>query len=85
MRKVISILSISVLGCAIAAAQADQPATSTENGKTAVANVPREAQCHDNNWGWIGLVGLAGLAGLRRRERHEVTRNDRDVEVRRVA
>jgi MYXO-CTERM domain-containing protein len=83
MRKVISILSMCVLGCAIAAAQADQPATSTESGKTTTANVPRETQRRD--WGWIGLLGLAGLAGLRRRQHHEVLRNDREVEIRRVA
>ena len=85
MRKAISILSMCVLGCAISVAQADQPPTATQDGKTNVANVPRDAQRHDNNWGWIGLVGLAGLAGLRRHERHDVMRNDRDVEVRRVA
>jgi MYXO-CTERM domain-containing protein len=85
MRKALSIVSICVLGCAISAAQADQPATATQDGKTDVANVPRDTQRHDNNWGLLGLVGLAGLAGLRRRERHDVVRHEGGVEVRRVA
>lgn len=92
MRKIISMCAVCILGSTLMVAQADQPTTATKDGKTVVANVPRDvAPRRDNNVGWIGLLGLAGLAGLLRRERHDAVTQDhgrrdirRDAEIRRV-
>ena len=83
MKKLFSVCAVFVLGTTLALAQSsDQPATTTDNNRTAsdvspnpdVA--PRRAEKRD--WGWIGLFGLAGLAGLKRRRSYETSRIDSD-------
>ena len=77
MKKLVSLFAMFVLAAGLSAAQADQPATSTDNNKPsqadrAATNNPVSPRSDNRDWGWIGLLGLAGLAGLRRREVHEV-------------
>ena len=78
MKRLGSVFAMFVLAAGLAAAQTDQPATSTDNNKAsqadrAATNNPVTPRSDNRDWGWIGLLGLAGLAGLRRRQEvHDV-------------